>query len=385
MKSRNWFTAAAVALITALLCAPAFCQERKKDASEIVFFFSPSCHDCQKVKKSFPGLIAKHGGRFRVDYRDISAIENFTRLLELSQQEEQNVKVPSVYFAGKLLVGAEEIRARLEGLLASADASAPGAVRLSLSGDPLARFSSFTLLAVGTAGLVDGINPCAFTVIVFFVSFLALQGFARRHLALIGSFFIAGVFITYLLIGLGLFQFFYKISAFWLVRSIFNWTVGGLSVVLGIAAVIDAVKFARTGKPEGMILSLPQSVKNRIHSVIGARYRGGAAGEGLPRLILSAFATGFIISLLEAVCTGQMYLPTIVFVLKSGQPKTGALAYLLLYNLMFIVPLAVILLCSVFGTSSSRFAGFMSRHFIGVKTLMAVMFFLLGLFLLWRG
>jgi len=46
-----------------------------------------------------------------------------------------------------------------------------------LAGIDLAEhFRSFKTLAIVVAGLIDGINPCAFTVIVFFVSFLAFQG-----------------------------------------------------------------------------------------------------------------------------------------------------------------------------------------------------------------
>lgn len=382
--------AAAVCFVPA--AGPAYGQDRGSGGKELVLFFSPTCHECQVIKEDLlPRLSAKYGSGFTVVLRDISEMDNFKRLFAISRRvtpEAQDVKVPSVYFAGTLLVGGDRIRERLETLITQAQSAAAPVAQAQASFDPFAYFKSFTPLAVIVAGLVDGINPCAFTVIVFFVSFLALQGFRKRHLALIGAFFIAGVFITYLLIGLGLFGLFYKLSVFWQVRTALNWGIGGLSIFFGAAAVADAVKYKKTGTTDGMLLSLPRAVKNRIHAVIGMRYRGNAGVEDarvLGRLAATAMVTGFLVSLLEAVCTGQMYLPTIIFVLKSAPMKLAAFAYLVVYNFMFIVPLAVVLLLAVLGISSGQFARFMGRHFLAVKTSMALSFFALGIFLLWRG
>jgi len=102
-------------------------------------------------------------------------------------------------------------------------------------------------------------------------------------------------------------------------------------------------------------------------------------------LILSAFITGLLVSLLEAVCTGQVYLPTIAFVLKASSFKLQALGYLLLYNIMFIVPLIVIFVFALMGTTSNQFSGFLKKHLGLIKVFMAVLFFSLGIFLLWRG
>jgi len=160
-----------------------------------------------------------------------------------------------------------------------------------------------------------------------------------------------------------------------------------LSIVFGAAAVADTVKFMRTGKTDGMILSLPQAVKDKIHSVIGMRYRGTAREQSaaMARLAVTAFVTGFLVSLLEAVCTGQMYLPTIIFVMKSTPVKLAAFGYLALYNLMFIVPLGAILVLAVTGMSSGQFTRFLTKHFVAVKLSMAALFFFLGLYLVWRG
>jgi len=108
----------------------------------------------------------------------------------------------------------------------------------------------------------------------------------------------------------------------------------------------------------------------------------GAPPPKLYRLIISAFVTGFLISLLESVCTGQLYLPTITFVLKESSLRLRALAYLLLYNFMFILPLGGILILALLGTTQEGFSRFMKEHLSAVKLSMAILFFVLGIFIL---
>ena len=105
----------------------------------------------------------------------------------------------------------------------------------------------------------------------------------------------------------------------------------------------------------------------------------------LARLVLSALITGFLVSILEAVCTGQLYLPTITFILKTTPLKWKAFMYLVTYNIMFIIPLFIIFLLALFGVTSTQFAQFIKKHMVSIKVLMAGLFISLGIFLIWRG
>lgn len=73
-------------------------------------------------------------------------------------------------------------------------------------------FNRFSFLTVAGAGLIDGINPCAFGVLIFFFSYLTLKGRSRRDIFLTGLLFTLGVFVAYFLIGLGLMQAFFKLA-----------------------------------------------------------------------------------------------------------------------------------------------------------------------------
>ena len=382
----------ALSLLTFLTPAPA--REDPSSARALIVFYSPGCHRCIEIKsKLLPEIEGRFRDKIRIEYRDTTDLENYKLLLSLEKKHGATINnvLPVFYFEGGFVNGEGKVRDHLLGLIART-LELPAQTSSNLPEvDLVARFRSFAPLAVVSAGLIDGINPCAFTVIIFFISFLALQGYKKLELVFIGISFIFAVFLTYLSLGLGAFEFLYRLRNFWLVARIFNVGIGIFCVVLGILALYDFFRLKKTQKTEGLILQLPPAVKNRIHSVIGLHYRKSANEKELTssrpvfRLVVSALITGFLVSLLEAVCTGQVYLPTITFVLKTSHLKLQAFGYLLLYNLMFLAPLFAIFILALLGTTSGQFAQFLKKHLPAIKILMAVLFFVLGSLLIWRG
>jgi hypothetical protein len=79
---------------------------------------------------------------------------------------------------------------------------------------------------------------------------------------------------------------------------------------------------------------------------------------------------------------GQVYLPTIVFVINNTSLKTTALFYLFLYNLMFIFPLFIILILTLAGITSKKFAQFSSKNLLLTKLLLSLFFITLGIYLI---
>jgi cytochrome c biogenesis protein CcdA len=385
-------------ILLGLPCA--YGQQKEAGLPTLMVFYSLSCHRCEEVKiQVLPEIEKKFSGRINIAYFEIGDIQNYKLLVGLKEKHgiKASQPLPVFYFQGHFLGGEGDVRTALEWLLTeslknSSSAASPVSGPATPAGanvDLVAHFKSFAPLAVVSAGLIDGINPCAFTVIVFFISFLALQGYRRGQLVAIGLTFIFAVFLTYLLIGVGLLGFLYQFRHFWVFVKFFNFFVGVLSLFLGALALYDFFRFKKTGQTDGMVLQLPQAVKQQIHSVIGRYYRRGKPGQAvrvadrpLVPLLLSALVTGFLVSILEAVCTGQVYLPTITFVLKASPLKIQALGYLLLYNAMFIAPLVAIFLFALLGVTSAKFSEVMRRHFLAVKMLMAILFFGLGAFLL---
>lgn len=251
----------------------------------------------------------------------------------------------------------------------------------------LDRFASFNLLAVVGAGLIDGINPCAFTVLVFFISFLSFAGYKRQQIIILGSFFILAVFITYILIGIGLFEFFRRLEVFYFLSRLIYIATAIIAIGLGIFSLYDYWIFKKTNNPEAMKLKLPAFVKNQIHKVIREKTDLQRGGPDIPavskfKLAFAALSSGFMVSILESICTGQMYLPTIIYVLGFAKLKLRALEYLLLYNLMFVLPLIGIFMLGLFGMTSEGFAKLARRNLAKIKIITAAVFFGLGIGLL---
>ncbi|MDP2937685.1 MAG: hypothetical protein Q8N72_00340 [Candidatus Omnitrophota bacterium] len=393
MRTKKIISISICILICLASFISAYSQTQAHENNNLIIFHSPTCRKCIEAKaKIIPDIEKEFAGKVRTEYRDITDIENFKLLLSLKEKYGSTIENiwPVFYFNGHFLNARGKIKNGLRVLISESLSQKPEGKQGLPSIDLIAYFRTFEPFAVISAGLIDGINPCAFTVIVFFISFLSLQGYKRGELIIIGLAFIFAVFITYLAIGLGLFGFLYKISGFWLISRIFNLTVGILSIILGILALYDFFKFKRTAQTEGLLLQLPQAVKNQIHSLIGLHYRrtkeegGKALKVHILRLALSALIVGFLVSILEAVCTGQVYLPTITFVLKATHLKLQALGYLILYNVMFIVPLFIIFLFALLGVTSEQFSRLLKRHLSAIKILMAILFFGLGIFLIWR-
>jgi len=339
-----------------------------------------------------PDIEKEFKNRIQIEYRDTTDIENYKLLLSLKEKYGSKIEniLPVFYFQGHFLNGRGQIKEALRYLISKSLSQEQEGKPGLASVDLVAYFKTFKTIGIITAGLEDGINPCAFTAIVFFISYLALQGYRKKELIAIGLSFILAVFFTYFLIGLGLFNIIYRLEKFLLAAKIFNISIGIFSIILGVLAIYDVFKFKKTGETEGMILQLPRGIKNQIHSIIGLHYRKPREqGEGVIkphtlRLIISALVTGFLVSFLELVCTGQLYLPTINFVLKTTPFRLQALIYLLLYNLMFITPLVIIFLFALLGVTSEQFSQILKKHLSAIKILMAVLFFGLGIFLIWR-
>jgi hypothetical protein len=97
-----------------------------------------------------------------------------------------------------------------------------------------------------------------------------------------------------------------------------------------------------------------------------------------------AFVTGFVVSIIELACTGQVYLPTIIFVTGMPAMRGQAFFYLLLYNLAFILPLVVVFGLAYFGTTSEQLGIFISRRTATIKLGTTLLFLVLAGWLLSR-
>ncbi|MBN2096916.1 MAG: hypothetical protein JW714_00395 [Candidatus Omnitrophica bacterium] len=343
----------------------------------IDFFFSPGCRSCDEIMREYlPQLKLKFADKIVINYHDIAS-NNELQLL-LSKEKQFGITrgdLPEIFLPNQALEGEQAIRKQLENsiqLLLQGEGLLP--VKPNTAGGLnliLERFQSFSPGVVAFAGLADGVNPCAFAAMVFFVSFLVLNNYRKNQIIYIGSSFILAVFLTYLALGLGMFQVLKKLQIFSFFSQILYYGIALLALGLGIYSLIDYIKYKRTGQAQGCSLRW----HDRLRALADKR-------SSLIFLVITAFINGIIIALLESACTGQVYFPTVAFVLKIPQLRMHAFGYLVLYNLLFILPLVGIFVLAYAGATSERFSRFEGRHIGKVKLGYTILFFSLAALLL---
>jgi hypothetical protein len=255
------------------------------------------------------------------------------------------------------------IAARLGGSLPVDDADKPKDDDKILS----TRLDRFTLSAVIMAGFLDGINHCAISTIVFFMSLLTVSKLHGKSFLLMGIPFCIASFLTYFLIGLGLLRVFHSLSGFAYIRSGLNITIICILVVLAILSFRDGFRYWRTSNPRDVTVKLPGIVTAKIHGIM----RAGLAGRSL---VAAGLITGTLVTALEGMCTGQVYVPTLVMLAKSGQEQGRAVSYLLAYNLVSDIPLITILILTYFGMKTQTLLEWSKKNVVFSKLLLGVFF-----------
>jgi cytochrome c biogenesis protein CcdA len=291
--------------------------------------------------------------------------------------EEKRLTAPAVFVGGEALVGENLLTDNLETLVARYAHGGAEPVWEdweSSQGDAasriISRFRSLSLPTVLVAGLVDGLNPCAFATLVFFVSYLAFTGREGREVLAAGIAFTLGVFLTYLAVGFGVLRFLATLPFLDAASRWIYWLTAGLCLFLAAGSLHDWWQ-ARQGDQDEMRLKLPTRLRRWINRTI-------REGAGVRAFVPMTFLTGMVISIIELACTGQVYLPTIVFVLGVAEMRARAGLYLVLYNLMFIGPLVVVFVLTAVGTTSQQLRVLVHRHTAKVKLATAMLFLLLA-------
>lgn len=379
---KKWLT-----VFILFLCASAgFAQNAQK--VEFALFVSPTCVHCNHLKREYwPQLKEKYKDTVHFTEYDLSVDGNHLVFIETAKAYglTDGLGYPAAAVGKTFLMGyPTEIGTYAEAAIERALALGEKTdVRTAAKadGEPEKAFKKITFWAIVGAGLVDGINPCAFAVIVFFISFLTVYKYNRREIVLVGAAYCLAVFCAYLLLGLGVFKFLYAMRGFSYVIKGFYILTAGLCLLFFALSVYDFWVYFKTKKADGMLLQLPLGLKTRIHKIMGFFLRD--KNKSAFRLTLAALAVGFGVSLVEAVCTGQVYVPTCVLIMQDAAFRTRAAFYLVLYNLMFIVPLVAVFVLALAGYESKGFSDFLKKHLGLTKLLLCVVF--LGLFVLLVG
>ena len=236
--------------------------------------------------------------------------------------------------------------------------------------------SQWTFLTVLLAGLADGFNPCAFSIVIVLAGILAVGGRKRKARLLGGWAFCIGSFLTYMAMGLGLMHILRALEGLRLLHDIVMTILSIVLFILGFLSVRDAYRYRKAKVPSVITLQLPDKVKRLIRVVAETSWSGSA-------VIITGFGCGFLVTLLDSLCTGQIYVPVLALISREIE-AWRSFVLLAVYNLAFIAPLVVIFVLAAKGADSERMSRWSKRNVFPSKIAMGIVFVILGVLVLPR-
>jgi hypothetical protein len=340
-------------LLLLLILAPA--GAAAPSALTIHYFRADGCPHCEDAGAFFARLAAEEPRIVVRDYEVSRDPENralFQAALQALGVEEGGV--PFIFVGDWATLGfhtdattGAEIRRQVARCLASSCPDALAAIRagrapavqpreagadrlrLPFVGEVDAAALSLPLLTLALAGL-DAFNPCAFFVLLFLLSMMAHQKSRARMLAVGGIFvlFSGLMYFAFMAAWLNLFQLLGQLA--WVTLA-----AGLLAVVVGAVNVKDFFLFGR-----GVSLSIPESKKPDIFR----RARAILAADNLPAMLMATVFLAVAANFYELLCTAGFPM-VYTRLLTLGEPSAAVrYLYLALYNLVYVLPLAAIVL-----------------------------------------
>lgn len=315
---------------------------------EIFYFGTDSCINCYSTYK-FINKVAKDfndkGINVIINNFDISKEKNedlFWKYLSNYNVSKKELKViPAVFIGDTAFIGEEKINNNLIDKISYYSENPTEYKVKSLNTNSLdIKTLKMGVFAVILGGILDGLNPCSISMMLFFISFSLLNQ-KKGKLIFIGFYFCLGTFVAYYGIGIGLLKFMYIMESIRILSIIFYSSLIIMSLFLIILNIKDyiAIKQNNYGDIKNQLSS---NTKKKIHNIIKEKSNEKA-------LYISAFISAFLISFFEFFCTGQIYLPMITYMINLKINLMSNYVLLAIYNLSFVFPLIIITLILSYG------------------------------------
>ncbi len=224
-------------------------------------------------------------------------------------------------------------------------------------------FGRITMLA-----LADSVNPCALAVLSLVLMAILIQNPDKRKKILFGGLaFVSAIYLGYLFYGVIIIQFFRVFAEF--LRESSTYIFKGLAIlamVIGALNIKDFFYYRKGGIATEMPLSLRPKVKEIIKGIVSPS---------------GAFVIGFLVTLFLLPCTIGPYI--IASGLLSELGTLGALPWLLYYNLLFVLPMLIIVSLIYFGfTRIQEVSGWKEMNIKKLHLIAGILLFAVGFALL---
>ena len=311
--------------------------EVPKDSAYLCGFITLSCHDCERAQeyyKTLPKTVTVNGKEYPlvIDLFSIAepeGLEKIRAMFNAYEVPEEDQLVPIVFYKNGYIAGAANIEAQLGEHLTNGDLLD---FKYPETGSEVEPLKAKDLPGIALTGFINGFNPCSISILFLLLSLIMID---KSKILKVGFTFMAGKYVAYFLLGIGLYSLVSVLNFVWLetVQKV-------ISVVLIIAAlylaVLNLMDFFAVRKEEyGKVhAQLPESFRRFNNNLIKKVLKDQNRRWLLPIIFLAAM----VISAGEFLCTGQIYLGTIIYMLKRG---TGSMTLTIIAFLVYITAMCL--------------------------------------------
>lgn len=347
------------ALLFFLLLIATRAPAAEKPAVTLHFFWGEGCPHCEKAKP-FVADLGRRYPRLQVrDYEVFQHPENLALLRQLSAATGSEAKgVPTFILGERMFSGFNaETAGKLEERVAwclepsrGADGAPPGAggesITVPLIGTISAGSLSLPVFTLIIAGL-DSFNPCAFFVLFFLLS-LMTHVHSRSRMLLIGGIYVFFSGFIYFLF-----------MAAWLNLFILAGNLPFITIVAGILAIVIAIINIKDffWFEQGVSLVIPEQAKPKLFERMREIIRVGS----LPAMIASTVTLSVAANTYELLCTAGFPMVFTRVLTLHKLPAGVYYLYLALYNVVYAVPLAIIVAAFAITLGSRKLSEWQGR------------------------
>ncbi|MCR5721859.1 MAG: hypothetical protein K6G72_05915 [Lachnospiraceae bacterium] len=347
-----------------------------KDETAMLLFVTGSCDSCNRAEEYMKSVLTD--GQCSLKIYNIMEDDNavvLRKLMKMYEVPDSLQQVPLLFTKNGYLSGAEAIKKdALNSLESMNSAGSWDEVAAELANNR--EDAGFSKIKLMVTGFVNGLNPCGISMLLMVLSVLLMSGKSFFT----GSFtYLAGKFLTYLLLGFTLGSLFSVIegTVFKTVHEAINIVFAVLSLGFGLFYLMDFIHVLKKdyGKER---LRLPEGFRRWNHNMI--KKLSEVQGRFWYPML---FLLGIVISAGEFLCTGQVYLATLLYMAGQNGAFNGEIAgNLAIYLTAMCVPMILLTVLVSKGKSVMSASHISLKILPAVKLAYSIFFFVLFISLL---
>ena len=320
-----------------------------EETTTLHIFYGKGCAHCIKALDFLDSVKETHSSLIIEEHETYFSQEERELFEEMANAFGEKIEgVPTIFIDNKIFVGfsssiGNSIESEIETCMGIGCGDPANKIKdentTKITGDSSPKdnpeggiVQKLTIPAVLLAALVDAINPCAFAVLIILMSTILVSENRKRSL-LAGLAFSLSIFISYFLMGIGLYS---AIQVSGLTHN-FYWIVAILAIFIGLFNLKDYLWYGKW-----FVMEVPMSWRPRLQKLI-------KSVTSVP----GAFAVGFLVSLFLLPCTSGPYI-VILGLLAKVATRSYAIFLLLLYNFIFVLPMILISFAIFFGFTTTE-------------------------------